>query len=403
MPYYKFKKNDILYNTIEAKPVVKFDVNNNKIYYNNLNYQTGSLTGSNLNQVPVGHLSLYELNVDRTSNSFIFPFITKDGSYETIQGVSSVDYKTLIPPGGQITGSYPLSASISRERFPVNHGIQNPTVTGSHVIALENTLNYYTTNSPRYAFSSPQFGDKSLQEITLIYIPSIFYGSTIDRGSVDLKYFISGTLVARARDIHYNGELVQTDGTAYAQNNGSNRIPGMVLYDEGVILLTGSWDLSNTAYNLGSSSAENPTWITFGAGANDHGATPSLTQSVDAKASFVLEFKGVNYIETITMFAHADKNELNYSTNKTFVNYASASANPPTTGSNFYIENDSIPLANTVSSSFYDYEEKFKHQTFINKIGIYDEKKNLIAVANLATPIKKTAERDFTFKLKLDI
>ena len=108
-------------------------------------------------------------------------------------------------------------------------------------------------------------------------------------------------------------------------------------------------------------------------------------------------------IQTITMFAHADKNTLNYSTNQTFVNYASASTNLPITGEKFYIENNSVPLANTVSSSFYEYREKFKHQTFINKIGIYDEKKNLIAVANVATPIKKTAERDFTFKLKLDI
>jgi len=103
------------------------------------------------------------------------------------------------------------------------------------------------------------------------------------------------------------------------------------------------------------------------------------------------------------MFAHADKNKLNYSTNQTFVNYASASANLPITSSKVYIENNEVPLANTVSSSFYNYEERFKHQTFINKIGIYDEKKDLIAVANLATPIKKTAERDFTFKLKLDI
>ena len=40
--------------------------------------------------------------------------------------------------------------------------------------------------------------------------------------------------------------------------------------------------------------------------------------------------------------------------------------------------------------------------SFISKIGIYDEKKNLIGVAKLATPVKKTEERDFTFKLKLD-
>ena len=49
------------------------------------------------------------------------------------------------------------------------------------------------------------------------------------------------------------------------------------------------------------------------------------------------------------------------------------------------------------------HEEKFKKQTFISKIAIYDEDKNLIAVANLAKPIKKLEDRDFTFKLKLDI
>ena len=36
-------------------------------------------------------------------------------------------------------------------------------------------------------------------------------------------------------------------------------------------------------------------------------------------------------------------------------------------------------------------------------VEIYDKDKNLIAVAKLATPVKKTEERDLTFKLKLDI
>tara|TARA_Y100000114_G_scaffold48153_1_gene43861 strand:- start:36 stop:1256 length:1221 start_codon:yes stop_codon:yes gene_type:complete len=406
MPYYKFKKNDVLYNTIEAKPVVKFDINRERIYYNNLNYQTGTLSSNNITQVPVGHVSLYELNVDRNgSSNFIHPFITKDGSFETLQSVSKVDYINSLQPGEKVEGSYPLSASISRERLPVNHGTLATTSGKNHVLALQNTLNYYTPLSPRYAFSSDEFGDKSLLPLTLIYIPSIFYGSTIDRGSVDLKYFISGTLVARAQDIRHNGELVQTDGTTFAQSRGSNRVPGMVLYDEGIIMLTGSWNLSNSNHQLGlAAGAEKPTWITFGAGANDTGSLKTqYSGDVDPKASFVLQFKAVNYVETITMFTHVDKNELNYSTNKTFANYASSSANPAITGSNHYIENAGIPLTNTVSSSFYDYEERFKHQTFINKIGIYDEKKNLIAVANLATPIKKTAERDFTFKLKLDI
>lgn len=392
MPYYKFTKNDVYHNTLETKPTVQFDVNNNKVYLNKLNYQSGAFT-DNITHVPIGYTSLYEINVDRPSDSLVYPFITKDGSFEVPQGISIEDYNSLFQYGDILTSSYPLSASISRERFLANHGVTNPE--GSHILALENTLNYYTPLSPHYAFSS-SLGDKSLQELTLLYIPSIFYGNTIDKGSVDLKFFISGTLVARAQDIYYNGELIQTEGTSYAQSNGSDKVAGMVLYDEGVIVLTGSWNLTEASYDFGDITRQG-NWINFAAGAND------TTTDVDISASFSVDFKGIKYVETITMFAHANKNELNFSTNKTYLNYASASANSPITGSKQYTENNNIPLANTISSSFYNYEEKFKHQTFINKIGIYDEKKNLIAVANLATPIKKTAERDFTFKLKLDI
>jgi len=34
---------------------------------------------------------------------------------------------------------------------------------------------------------------------------------------------------------------------------------------------------------------------------------------------------------------------------------------------------------------------------------VYDEDRNLIAVAKVANPVKKTVEQDYTFKLKLDL
>ena len=40
--------------------------------------------------------------------------------------------------------------------------------------------------------------------------------------------------------------------------------------------------------------------------------------------------------------------------------------------------------------------------TYISKIGIYDKDKNLIGVAKLATPVRKTESRSYTFKMKLD-
>ena len=393
MPYYKFKENDVLYNTIKAHPPVKFDIHYRKVYLNNRNEITGAHV-SNVTHADVGFVSLYEMNIDRPSDSLIYPFVTKEGNFEALQGVSATDYNTAYQYGDTITGSYPLTASLTRERFVENHGNLSPT--GSHILALKNTLNQYTPKSDHYAFSS-SLGDKKTQELALLYIPSIFYGSEIHRGTVDLRFYISGTLVGQLKDSNRNGELVQTDGTSYAQANGSGSVAGVVLYNEGVIVLTGSWDLTEASWDW-SAVTRKGQWIDFATGAND-GSASDLTN----RASFTLELEGTNHIPTITMFANANKPELNYSNNHTYVNYDSYQSLPPTTGSYQYTENKEILLHNTVSSSFCDYEEKFKHQTFISKIGIYDEKKNLIAIANLATPIKKTADRDFTFKLKLDI
>ena len=60
-------------------------------------------------------------------------------------------------------------------------------------------------------------------------------------------------------------------------------------------------------------------------------------------------------------------------------------------------------IKNIVSSSYSDPPASFEKTTYVSKIGIYDENQNLIAIAKPATPVKKTAARDFTFKLKLDI
>ena len=60
-------------------------------------------------------------------------------------------------------------------------------------------------------------------------------------------------------------------------------------------------------------------------------------------------------------------------------------------------------IKNVVSSSFANHTASFSKETYISKIGIYDENRNLIAIAKLATPVKKTDARGLTFKLKLDL
>ena len=75
----------------------------------------------------------------------------------------------------------------------------------------------------------------------------------------------------------------------------------------------------------------------------------------------------------------------------------------PESGSFTYKENETVQIKNIVSSSYVDPTGSFEKQTFISRIGIYDKDKNLIGVAKVANPVKKTEDREFTFKLKLDI
>jgi cell division protein FtsN len=90
--------------------------------------------------------------------------------------------------------------------------------------------------------------------------------------------------------------------------------------------------------------------------------------------------------------------ELNNSLNPTFTQTSMSVL----TSSNTFVENNSLQPANVVSSS-YDTEPYLEKTTFISSIKLYDDNKNVIGIAKLAKPVRKTQERDLTFKLRLDL
>jgi hypothetical protein len=112
-------------------------------------------------------------------------------------------------------------------------------------------------------------------------------------------------------------------------------------------------------------------------------------------------FEGVNKIPTLTLFAHADKGEMNNSNNPTFIQKGQAIT--PYTSSYLYKQNDNLQIKNIASSSYTNYSASFSKITYISKVGIYDENKNLIGIATVANPVKKEENQNFTFKLKMDI
>jgi len=391
MSFYKFKESDLLINNIKAYPQNSFFIYDSKVYYDNKPEISGAFT-SNITCVPSGYIELYEQNIDRNSGStgFIYPYITKNGTLDSFRTVTTSDFDSEFDYGDIITGSYVLSSSLYREYFQIGQA-------RSHVSALRNTLNYYSVNSSHYVYSS-SLGNKDTQEMCLISVPSIFYGSQIKKRSVKLDFYITGTLIGRLEDKNANGELIQT--LPYG-STGSGSVAGVVLYTEGFIVLTGSWALEtgvarnyiNDVGNLLTSS-----WIYFGNGINGNIETPSGGLS---DVAYKVYFEGTTTTPVITMFTHAPRGELNHSNNPTYLSYTTSSSY--SSGSSTYIENNILEVKNTVYSSYADPTGSFQKQTFISKVGIYDENKNLIAIAKLAKPVKKTEERDLTFKLKLDL
>jgi hypothetical protein len=326
----------------------------------------------------------------------IYPFVTKGGSLTSFKTVSLTSFNSDFSYGDIISGTYPLSAGITRDWALAGPATSSAKVIlKKHLVALENTLNYYTYLSPHYAYSS-SLGDKATQKMGLIFVPSIFYGSHIEQGSVSLKFYVTGTLIGELQDKNRNGDLIEVTGSS------TGSVAGSVLYTEGIMLLTGSWDMSmhTEQYVPESIDFHTASWQYFGM----TGSTSIAPINNVPSSSFQMSFKGTNYVPVRTMFANAPKGRLNHSNNPTYIEFGqSGSTTSPRTGEQRYIESQNISIKNTVSSSFPDPIGTFQKQTWISKIGIYDEDKNLIGIAKVANPVKKTEEREFTFKLKLDI
>jgi len=397
MPLYKFEKNDIFYNRLKANPSYEFHVYDGVIYFNNANE---SRFNSN---TPIGAINLYELNVNRdgTERQLIYPFITKDGTLSAFKTVSTADFfdSSQFTYGSVISGNYPLTATVSSYRYPEYTGdLPIPSASSAyrpHLDALRTTLDFYTKVSVHHQYSASQ-GDyvwnKAAQEVRLISIPSIFYGSSIKKGTVNLKFLYSGSLIGELKDEGKRGELIQTGP---AGSTGSGSVAGVVLYNEGFIILTGSWDMSGgdvlDEYLL-TGDALSPRWKYFA----HTGSSAQLTGS-----SFYMSYEGTRFTPTMTMHMHARKGHLNHSNNPTFIQHGQNKVNA--SGTFLWQEPEKNDIKNIVKSHYDNITASFDRETYISKIGVYDEKRNLIGIAKLAKPIKKTEDREFTFKIKLDI
>ena len=389
-----------------------------------------------------------------------YAYVIKDGSNMSFKSVATGTYSEE-DYGTKITGALPLTSSVERRYiyggrtwpfghlFQPNNNDKLPEGTtdlyfsqSAPLFALRNTIEKYKIYSPTFTFSSSKTDDSNVPPfltgaMNIISIPSIFYGSSLERGSVDLKFYYTGTLMDRCRDEKRNGELISVQ----AGSEVSGSTVGLVLYDEGFILLyneenisadervrdsytgtgsqggggAGTWDGTAVqlrpnwtyfwSYNTGSSGSQG---IRAGDGVDPTPGGASRTDGANAlfpsASYFEMQFKGKNIIPTMTMFANAPAGQLNNSQNPTWISSSYSSwKNLIHFDSASYVEPKEISIKNTVETNYCNYEDEFQKQTFISKVAIYDDNRNLLGIAKLATPVLKRETDSYTFKLKLDI
>lgn len=347
---------------------------------------------NSINLYPRKHFYIYDSvvhhNTTFPSSSVIGDtYLYKNGEGEFFSSVTETDYAGNFSYGDKVAGNSisQFTSSLKRDLFTSS--------VRSKVEALKNSYDYYTSLSPHYKYSS-SLGNKETQDLNLIQVPSIFYGTKIKKGTVDLRFYISGSLIGQLKDEKNNGELIQVGPSG---STGSGSVAGVCLYNEGIISLTGSWNLESTTrqYLKGGSSDEG-SWLYYGAGISKDFPTSQLPS-----ASFEMGFKSSYKVPTVTWFCKAPRGELNHSNNPTYIKYGQ------TVTSSFdkklYRENSEIEIQNVVSASYSEVAASFEKITFISDINLYDKDKNLIAVAKTSKPVKKTLDRDLTFKLTLDL
>ena len=416
MGFQKFDSKDLIYNQIETNPKFIFTVHNSKVYFQNersipgsfLDAAEGGDPNNLVKHIPQGSVSLHEINVNRpgTDGTLVTPFITKNSTRISFRNISTSVFDDIsqFNYGDVMAGSYPMSASISRIVIPAGSDGTERNLAGEIVSpASHNNKKYIRSletviNSQQHLGINNDFGNMGSQDINMICIPGIFYGSKLKRGSIKLKTYIQGVLAGTAEDLYGDGRIMQTFNKVQ-ENQTSVRQVGTAIYNQGILVLTSSNVLNNdNLENYDSTeTTSKSTWLNFGTGITQTG---SITEhGSNPNTSYTVEFEGVNKVPTLTMYAYSRIGENNYSHNPTFVTKPRM-LNTQITSASFFQHPVEVKTVN--KSAYENHEEDFKNTTYISKIGIYDKYKNLIAIASLASPVKKTEKRDFLFKIGID-
>ncbi len=187
-----------------------------------------------------------------------------------------------------------------------------------------------------------------------------------DQGTITLGDYLSkvdGTGIANAAGGDYG--VLHTSSTANIGEMGH----GVIFYQSGIAVLTSSIFEGVSDFYKPSSG------VSYGV--QESMVTASITGSLNALRHRIqdISFNNTTEINSTIYFCRAPANKFNYSSNPTY-----------TTGSKIRVKN--VASDNPIS--------------YVTTVGLYNAANELLAVAKLSEPLKKTVDTDLTIRVRLD-
>lgn len=196
--------------------------------------------------------------------------------------------------------------------------------------------------------------------LRLVHVPSLYYGRQISTGSlvIECHAYENQGLVRTIKDdgrggLYVSGSLCRPIGNEDYEGVQWRKV-GDIFYAEGLIVITDPclWDLGDN----------------------------NLDATGDAD-TFRLSFNGVQRVPTKIFMCHLPGAEHNASNNPSF-SYIDP-GDPDDLTDDKYITKGNV--------------------TYVTAVGLYDEHRNLVAVAKIAQPIRKREMDRLTIRLKMDL
>lgn len=271
----------------------------------------------------------------------------------------------------QIPGEYPQTGSINivwctnTEQPDVYSSTDSRWYDQAHSVVRRlsdwyrsHTKQVYPSEDDFYHIGTGSFTPSG--SFTCFHIPSMFYGRNIATGTVALTvnsfagapfgYDSTGTIYWVDDGI---GRIWQVPSLTSSWQSGTS-IVGNVFYNEGLIVFT------------------HPDWRW-----HQLLLSSSLTM---AEPHISLQFDGSYHIKSMLAMCRMNPADVNASNNPTY-----------------YITDE------TGKRWARDWEEQTEAITYVTAVGIYNEERQLVAVAKIAQPIRKRERDDIDIKLRMDL